>query len=219
MPLATVRPAGFGPAGIGRGNGGFRVLPGAAGSWRRGHDPRDFERGGEAERYDAVLATVPNDIFVRLMDERLIEDIGDGYVRRLHSIQYQTALCLLLELDRRFSPFYWTNVADRELPFGECGFCAELIGPQRIRVIGNRFATLDTKTAQVCANVKADKDGAANDEDIIVYTLTFGNLPTSAETLMQNCASGTNRCRTTSPAPVTYSTRSVRKTSAGESTT
>jgi protoporphyrinogen oxidase len=32
-------------------------------------------------------------------------------------IEYFAALCLLLELDRPFSPFYWTNVADRELPF------------------------------------------------------------------------------------------------------
>ena len=33
------------------------------------------------------------------------------------SIEYFAALCLLLELDRGFSPYYWTNVADRALPF------------------------------------------------------------------------------------------------------
>jgi protoporphyrinogen oxidase len=32
-------------------------------------------------------------------------------------IEYFAALCLLLELDRPFSDYYWTNVADRELPF------------------------------------------------------------------------------------------------------
>jgi protoporphyrinogen oxidase len=32
-------------------------------------------------------------------------------------VEYHAALCLVLELDRRFTPFYWTNVADRELPF------------------------------------------------------------------------------------------------------
>src|SRR3954453_20120069 len=36
---------------------GFSVTPGAPGSFRAGHDPRGFPRGGPPERYDAVLAT------------------------------------------------------------------------------------------------------------------------------------------------------------------
>ena len=77
-----------------------------AGSFRAGHDPRAFEPAG-AERYDRVLATVPNDVFERSCT-------GAAPSR---SIEYFAALCLLLELDRPFSGFYWTNVADRELPF------------------------------------------------------------------------------------------------------
>jgi protoporphyrinogen oxidase len=84
---------------------GFEVTYGAPGSFRAGHDPRAFEPAG-AERYDRVLATVPNDVFARLVDLP-----GEP------AIEYFAALCLLLELDRPFSPFYWTNVADRELPF------------------------------------------------------------------------------------------------------
>jgi protoporphyrinogen oxidase len=83
---------------------GFEVTFGAPGSFRAGHDPRSFEPAG-AERYGRVLATVPNDVFARLVD--LPEP----------PIEYFAALCLLLELDRPFSSFYWTNVADRELPF------------------------------------------------------------------------------------------------------
>ena len=82
----------------------LEVTFGAPGSFRAGHDPRAFEPAG-AERYDRVLATVPNDIFARLIG--LPEP----------PIEYFAALCLLLELDRPFSGFYWTNVADRELPF------------------------------------------------------------------------------------------------------
>jgi protoporphyrinogen oxidase len=52
-----------------------------------------------------VLSTVPNDVFAQLTD--LPES----------PIEYFAALCLLLELDRPFSDYYWTNVADRELPF------------------------------------------------------------------------------------------------------
>jgi Flp pilus assembly protein TadG len=40
---------------------------------------------------------------------------------------------------------------------------------------------LDTKTAQLCTNVKND--------DILLFTVTFGDIATSAKTLMQNCAS------------------------------
>ena len=96
---------------------GFEVVPGAPGSFRSGHDPRRFERGGDPERYDRVLATVPSDVFTKLLSPELAAEVGDEYLRRLDSIEYFTALCLLVELDRQFSPFYWTNVADRDLPF------------------------------------------------------------------------------------------------------
>jgi protoporphyrinogen oxidase len=83
---------------------GFEVTYGATGSFRAGHDPRRFERAG-SERYDRVLATVPGDVFAALTG--LPEP----------PIEYFAALCLLLELERPFSDFYWTNVADRDLPF------------------------------------------------------------------------------------------------------
>jgi protoporphyrinogen oxidase len=99
------------------GAGGLLVAPGAPGSFRRGYDPSRFESGGETERYDGVLATVPSDIFERLLSPGLEQRLGRDFLDRVRAAEYQTALTLLLELDRRFSPFYWTNVADRELPF------------------------------------------------------------------------------------------------------
>lgn len=96
----------------------FVVSCGAPGSFRRGHDPRAFSRGGgDDERYDAVVATVPNDVFLGLLDDDLRDAIGSPYLDRLRATEYHTALCLLLELDRRFSPFYWTNIADPQIPF------------------------------------------------------------------------------------------------------
>lgn len=92
---------------------GLRVTAGAPGSFRTGTDPRAFEPLGEPERYDAVLATVPNDVFLELAGDM----VEPAYAERLRSIEYHTALCLLLELDRTFGPYYWTNVADTELPF------------------------------------------------------------------------------------------------------
>jgi protoporphyrinogen oxidase len=98
--------------------GGFWVWPGAPGSFRTGLDPREFPVDViEPEHFDAVLATVPNDVFELLLDDEMLGALSTGYVSMLRSIEYQTALCLLLEIDRGFSPYYWTNVADPEIPF------------------------------------------------------------------------------------------------------
>ncbi len=97
--------------------GQFLVTPGAPESFRRGHDPRTFEPAGEPERYDAVIATVPTDIFEQLLDSELARAVGDAYLARAGSVEYFAALCLVLELDRQFHPYYWTNVADEDLRF------------------------------------------------------------------------------------------------------
>ena len=102
----------------------LEVTYGAPGSFRAGHDPRRFEAAG-SERYDRVIATVPHDIFAQLTG--LPEP----------PIEYFAALCLLLELDRPFSGFYWTNVADRDLPFVGLIEHTNFIEPERYG--GRRF--------------------------------------------------------------------------------
>ena len=103
-------------ASVGRGENGFRVSWGAVGSFRAGHDPRAFQRDGGAD-YDAVLATVPNGVFRSLLAPELARELAPGYLQRLEGIEYHAGLCLLVELDRGFSPFYWTNIGDRDVPF------------------------------------------------------------------------------------------------------
>jgi protoporphyrinogen oxidase len=93
---------------------GWEVTPGASDAFRSGHDPRAFAAGGPPERYDRVLATVPSDVFEQLVEPGVL---GEDYLRRLRSTEYFTALCLLLEVDRRVTPYYWINVADRDVPF------------------------------------------------------------------------------------------------------
>ena len=96
-----------------REDGAFAITPGAPGSFRRGHDPAEFAPVGAPERYDRLLATVPNDIFLALCGHL----VDEAYAGRLRGIEYYGALCLLLELDRRLTPYYWTNIADAGLPF------------------------------------------------------------------------------------------------------
>ena len=112
---------------------GFVVTPGAPNSFRRGHDPRDFE-ALEPEHYDAVLATVPSDVFEQLAAPGLVPE---AYLAKLRGIEYFTALCLLIELDRRFSPYYWTNIGDDALPFVGLIEHTNLIDPARYD--GRRF--------------------------------------------------------------------------------
>lgn len=114
------------------GDGGLLVRAAAAGAFRAGHDPRAFPRAdAEAQRYDAVVATVPNDVFASLLDGDLREEVGGRYLELLRKIEYHAALCLLLELDRRFTAHYWTNVADPALPFVGLVEHTNLVGPER----------------------------------------------------------------------------------------
>ncbi len=51
---------------------------------------------------------------------------------------------------------------------------------------------LNSKTATLCSNVKTNATSGTTDDDIRIYTITFGSIPSSAETLMKNCASVVN---------------------------
>lgn len=119
-----------------RSAGGIRVGFAGPGSYRRGHDPRSFEHEG-SERYDAVVATVPSDVFDGLLDPGLAAAIGPAYIQQTQLADYHTALCLLLELDRRFGQFYWTNIADDEIPFIGLIEHTNLVDPARYG--GRRF--------------------------------------------------------------------------------
>jgi protoporphyrinogen oxidase len=95
-------------------SGGWEVSAGAAGSFRAGHDPRTFASGGAPERYDRVLATVPSDVFTQLVGPGVLPA---AYRARLEATEYCAALCLLLEVDRQVTPYYWTNVTEPGVPF------------------------------------------------------------------------------------------------------
>jgi protoporphyrinogen oxidase len=122
---------------IAQADGGFAVTAGATGSFRRGLDPREYEPDGDSERYDAVVATVPSDVFEELLDPALREAIGPDYLDRVRGVPYQTALCLLLELDRPVGRFYWTNIADDTMPFIGLIEHTNFIEPERYG--GRRF--------------------------------------------------------------------------------
>lgn len=116
---------------------GFEVTAGASASYRRGHDPGEFEAAGAPAPYDAVVSTVPNGVLLRMLSDRLREELGSDYRAKLEGTDYHTALCLILELDRQFSPYYWTNIADPDLAFVGLIEHSNLIEPERYH--GRRF--------------------------------------------------------------------------------
>jgi protoporphyrinogen oxidase len=134
----------------------FAVTAGAPGSFRRGLDPREFEAGEAPELYDGVIATVPNPVFERLLDDELVARLAPGYLERLRSIEYHAAVCLLLELDRDFGRFYWTNVGDPELPFVGLIEQTRLVHPERYG--GRRFLYVANYVSQGDPLLELDAD-------------------------------------------------------------
>jgi protoporphyrinogen oxidase len=121
-------------AGLAPADGGWDLTPGAADSFRAGHDPGAFAADGAPERYDRVLATVPSDVFERLVAPGVLPD---AYVERLRSTEYFTALCLVLEVDRQVTPYYWINVAEADVPFVGLIEHTNFVEPERYG--GRRF--------------------------------------------------------------------------------
>ena len=103
---------------------GSASCPGAPDSFRRGHDPRAFAAAdGEGEDYDArARHRAERHLRARCSTRRSPPRSAGPTSTACAAVEYAAALCLLLELDRPFSAFYWTNVGDRALPF---------VGPDR----------------------------------------------------------------------------------------
>jgi len=59
------------------------------------------------------LFTIPT---IKLLD--LILPVDEEYAKRLAKIRYFGAICVVLELNRKFSDKYWLNIADEGYPFG-----------------------------------------------------------------------------------------------------
>ncbi len=66
----------------------------------------------QAMDYDAVIATAPSYVFLRL-----VPPLPQDYHDKLAGVEYLSAVLVILGLDRPLTGKYWLNVADRSLPF------------------------------------------------------------------------------------------------------
>ena len=65
-----------------------------------------------AETCDAVVATTPSPVLLRL-----VPDLPESYRAKLTGLTYEAAAVALLQLSRPLSSIYWLNIADPDLPF------------------------------------------------------------------------------------------------------
>lgn len=63
---------------------------------------------------DRVIAAVPLPVFGQLAEGILPQD----YTEKIRAAEYTSVVCMILVLNRSFSPFYWLNIGDEEIPFG-----------------------------------------------------------------------------------------------------
>ncbi len=68
--------------------------------------------GQEPRTFDAVIGSVPSPIFARLAPQ-----LPEEYRKKLLTLDYEAAVVVLLEMDRKLSDIYWMNIADPSMPF------------------------------------------------------------------------------------------------------
>ncbi len=104
----------------------YRLQCAGPGAFRRraGESPAEPALEGSA---DVVLFTTPT-----FITSRLAEWPAD-WKRGLDDWSYETAVVLLLELRRQYSPTYWTNIADSNVPFLGLVEHTNLVPPERYR--------------------------------------------------------------------------------------
>ncbi len=62
--------------------------------------------------FDKIYSSAPSFATLRLVDE-----FPDWYVAKMKAAKYMAAVLVILKMKHTLSDFYWTNIADRSIPF------------------------------------------------------------------------------------------------------
>lgn len=74
----------------------------------------DIKNEQEQEEYDIIVSTIDYISFGKLFKEY----ISQKEKEKLENVKYTSARTMLIVTDKRFSPFYWINIGDNNIPFG-----------------------------------------------------------------------------------------------------
>lgn len=74
--------------------------------------PEDGAVTTTVESCDAVIATVPSEVFLRMAPA-----LPADYAERLQGRRYQAVLCMILVMKQPLTHIYWLNIGDTSMPF------------------------------------------------------------------------------------------------------
>lgn len=66
------------------------------------------------EKFDIVISTINYKDFSKLFEKF----ISDDERKKLNKVKYTSARTMMIVADKSFSPFYWLNIGDNDIPFG-----------------------------------------------------------------------------------------------------
>jgi len=81
-----------------------------------------------AKQFDHVISTVPSKVLAGIVPE-----LSKAYREKLEKVKYLGVVCVVLVLKRRLTPFYCTNLTDKDLPFTGLIEMTNLISPEETK--------------------------------------------------------------------------------------
>lgn len=79
------------------------------------------------EKFDVVVSTLSS------KNHKVLYGFSEKHNTYLDHYKYQSAICALLVLDKKFSDFYWTNIGDYSIPFGGIIEHTNFVGSERYK--------------------------------------------------------------------------------------
>lgn len=68
----------------------------------------------EKEEFDVIVSTIDYKGFEKLFDKYMNEEEK----RKIQKVNYTSARTMMIVANKSFSPFYWLNIGDNDIPFG-----------------------------------------------------------------------------------------------------
>lgn len=68
----------------------------------------------EKEEFDVIVSTIDYKDFEKLFDKYMNEEEK----QKIQKVNYTSARTMMIVADKSFSPFYWLNIGDNDIPFG-----------------------------------------------------------------------------------------------------
>lgn len=68
----------------------------------------------EKEEFDVIVSTIDYKGFEKLFDKYMKEEEK----RKIQKVNYTSARTMMIVANKSFSPFYWLNIGDNDIPFG-----------------------------------------------------------------------------------------------------